>query len=189
CLPNQERKLKTDAWPIIEETYTDEFGEIDPETLTAAGQLWLKARSRALSILGDEQDCYTLLMKACAEVTRKRADDSAAIKNLRAYLSKTWRRLLLHELEKRNGHRRREEEMTEPQPLAPDSDPDALDNKILIQQIFNRADELTGRIFEYRLQGFTFPEIGEKLGLNPDVLRATFNDRFKKLMKQLTPED
>ena len=181
--------MKTDAWPIIEQTYTDEFGGIDPETLAAAGQIWLKARSRALSILHDEQACHTLLMKACADVTRKRADDSAAIENLQAYLFQAWRRLLLHELEKKNGHRRREAELAESRMPSPDSDTDALDRKIRIQQILNRADELTRRIFEYRLEGFTFPEIGEKLGLAPDVLRATFHKEIKKLMKQLTPED
>ena len=181
--------MKIDASFTIEQTYTDEFGEIDPETLAAAGQIWLKASSRALSVLSDEQACHTLLMKACADVTRKRAEDSAAIENLSAYLFQTWRRLLLHELEKKNGHRRREEEMAELRPPAPDSDADALDRKIRIQQILNRADELTRRILEYRKIGFTFPEIGEKLGQNPDVLRATFHKQIKKLMKQFALDD
>ena len=175
--------MKIDAWPTIEQSYTDEFGEIDPEVFAAAGQIWPQARLRALRTLGDEQAGHDLLRKACAQVTRIRADDPDVIKNLPAYLFKTWNRLLLHERKKENGHQQLEEEMAESPPQRPDSVATALDYEIWIEQILNRADELTRRIFQYRLDGFTFPEIGEKLGLNPDVLRTTFNDRIKKLKK------
>jgi DNA-directed RNA polymerase specialized sigma24 family protein len=178
-----------DAWPTIEQTYTDEFGEIDRDVFATALQIWPQARPLALGILRDEQAGYTLLFKACAQVTRKRADNSAAIENLPAYLFRTWKRLLLYELEKENGHRRREAEMAESLPQASDSDADNLDRKILIQQILKRTDEQTRRIFWYLCLGFTFPEIGEKLGRNPDVLRATYNQQIRKLEKQLAPEE
>ncbi|MGH9842058.1 MAG: hypothetical protein ACREEM_25170 [Blastocatellia bacterium] len=181
--------MKREAWLIIEQTYTDEFGEIDRETLAAAGQIWPQARPLALSILRDEQACHDLLRKACAHVTRKRADNPAAIENLPAYLFQTWRRLMLHESEKENGHRRQEVEMTESLLPVPDSDAGDLDRKILIQQILKRTDEQTRRIFRYLTLGHTFPEIGEMLGQNPDVLRATFHKQIQKLKKQFAPED
>ncbi len=113
--------MKRDAWFTIEQTYTDEFGEIDPETLAAAGQIWPPAERLALSILHDEQTGRVLMSKACARVTRIRVEDPAAIENLPAYLFRTWKRLLLYELEKENGHRHREAEMIESLLPAPDS--------------------------------------------------------------------
>ncbi|MGH9846594.1 MAG: hypothetical protein ACREEM_48465 [Blastocatellia bacterium] len=181
--------MKREAWFTIERTYTDEFGEIDRETLAAAGQIWPQARPWALRILSDEQACYTLLMKACARVTRKRAESPAPIENLRAYLFQTWRRRLLDEQEKGNGHRQRDAEMAESLPPEPDSGAADLDRKILIQQILKRTDEQTRMIFRCLTLGLTFVEIGEKLGQNPDVLRATYHKQIGKLKKQFAPED
>jgi len=181
--------LKIDASFTIEQTYTDEFGEIDSETIAAAGQVWSQARSWALSILSDEQACYTLLMKTCARVTRRRTDDPAAIENLPAYLSQAWRLSLLRELEKENGHRRLEAAMTESSPPTPNSVADDLDRKIFLQQVYKQMDKQARRIFQYRSLGYTFPEMGEKLGQNPDVLRTIYNRQIKKLKKLFTPED
>jgi hypothetical protein len=64
--------LKRDAWLAIEQIYTDEFGEIDPETLAADSQIWPQAMPWALSLLNDEQACYTLLMKAWARYPQTR---------------------------------------------------------------------------------------------------------------------
>ncbi len=181
--------MKRDACFTIEQTYTDEFGEIDPETLAAAGQIWPQAEKLALSILHDEQAGRALMSKACARVTRRRADDPAAIENLPAYLFQTWRRLLLDEQEKQNGRRQREEEMAESPPPAPDSVAGDLDRKILFQQIYKHMDERTRRVYRYLELGYTFPEISKKLGQNPDVLRATFHKQIKKLKRQFAPED
>lgn len=181
--------MKRDACFTIEQTYTDEFGEIDPETLAAAGQIWPQAEKLAISILHDEQAGRVLMSKACARVTRKRADDPAAIENLPAYLFQTWRHLLLREQEKENGHRQREAEMAKSRLPAPDSDASDLNRKILFQQIYKHMDKQTRRIYHYIELGHTFPEIGKKLGRNPDVLRATFHKQIKKLKKQFASED
>ncbi|MCI0392472.1 MAG: hypothetical protein MOB07_27385 [Acidobacteria bacterium] len=181
--------MKRDASFTIEQTYTDEFGEIDCETLAAAGQIWPQAEKLALRILRDEQAGRALMSKACARVTRKRADDPAAIENLPAYLFQTWWHLLLREQEKENGHRQREAEMAESRMPAPYSVTGDLDRKILFQQIYKHMDKQTRRVYRYLDLGYTFPEIGKKLGRNPDVLRATFHKQIKKLKKQFAPED
>ncbi len=181
--------MKRDACFTIEQTYTDEFGEIDPETLAAAGQIWPQAEKLAISILHDEQAGRVLMSKACARVTRKRAGDPAAIKNLPAYLFQTWRRLLLREQKKEDGHQQREAEMAELQTPSPNSVPYNLYRKILFQEIYKHMDEQTRRVYRHIALGFTFPEIGKKLGRNPDVLRATFHKQIKKLMKQFALED
>jgi DNA-directed RNA polymerase specialized sigma24 family protein len=176
------------TWPAIEQSYTDEFGTIDREVYEAAVALWPQAEHFALHALRDAAAGHRLLMKACALVTRRRHSSAEEIANLPAYLHRTWRRLLLDELEKENGHRQREVELQAEATVASPGFADFTDNldrKILVQQLLSRMDEWTRRVFEDLTLGYTFEEIGPRIGQDPRFVRNKFNRQIKRLGKQI----
>src|SRR5436190_722096 len=95
-----------DAPPSLTvQAFADEFGEIDAGVYEAAQSLWPRAERASLQMLRDAAAGHHLMMKACAQVTRKRAVSPDAIANLPAYLYRTWQHLVLEKLEKENLHR------------------------------------------------------------------------------------
>lgn len=172
-------------WPPLQNTYTDEFGQIEPEVYTAAGTLWNRAEHFAISTLGDSATGLRLMVKAAAIVSRKRAAQDDHINYLSAYLFQTYKHLVLAELEKENGHRQREREMGMASASSPDSLAEDVDRKILVQQIMGRMDEWMRGVFEMQILGYTFEEIGQLRNQNAHVLRTKFNKRLKRLMKEL----
>lgn len=169
------------------QVFVDEFGAIDARVYETALALWPRAERASLQMLHDTATGQHLLMKACALVTRKHADSPDAITNLPAYLYRTWRRLMLEELEKQNHHRQIEENL-----FAENAEPhhtrhsaDQLDRRILLQQIVNRMDDWTRRVFEYQTLGFTFDEIASQMGGNGHAIRIRYDRQIKLLTKQL----
>jgi DNA-directed RNA polymerase specialized sigma24 family protein len=182
-------KLIGTIWPPIEQAFTDECGPIDREVYDAAATLWPRAERLALQTLRDAATGQHLMMKACALVTRQRLTAPAEISNLSGYLFRTWKRLLLAELEKENGHRRHEAALVESAMLQRDDASDDLDHQILLQQLMRRMDPWTRRVFQLRALGFTFEEIGPALGLNSHITRTRFSKRLKRLAAQLAAEN
>jgi DNA-directed RNA polymerase specialized sigma24 family protein len=175
-------------WPPLETGYTDEFGPIDAEAYQVAGHLWRQAESFARSKLGDEANGLRLLLKAAAQVSRLRAQQPDQITNLTAYLQQTYKRLVLAELEKENGHRQREEELARELSSLLCSPSEELDRKILIQQLVRRMDEWTRQVFEWLALGHSFEEIGRALGRSPHATRNKYHERLKRLMQQIAAE-
>ena len=178
-------KHKGIIWPPLEAAYTDEFGEIDPEVYVAAGRLWSQGERFALSKLGDGASGLRLMIKATALVSRALASRDDPIANLPAYLFHTYRRLVIAELKEEKGHRQLEtERQTELQ--GPSDSPAAdIDRKILIEQIMARMDDWTRGVFQLRVLGHSFEEIGKLRGRNAHALRSKFNKRLKRLTKQI----
>ena len=171
------------------QTFTDEFGAIDREVYAAAVALWPRAERYALQTLRDAATGQRLLMKACALVTRRRHAQAAEIANLSAYLYRTWQRLLLDELEKENGHRRLAENLLAADAHMPGHSADALDRRILLQQIVRHMDDWARRVFEYLTLGFTYDEIARELGGNGHAIRIKFDRQIQALSKRLNASD
>jgi DNA-directed RNA polymerase specialized sigma24 family protein len=182
-------KLTGTSWPPIEQAFTDECGLIDREVYDAAATLWPQAERLALQTLRDAATGQHLMMKACALVTRQRHTASPEISNLPAYLYRTWKRLLLAELEKENGHRQLEAALLESATQQRDDSAAEPDHKILVQQLMQRMDPWTRKVFQLRALGFTFEEIGPALGLGGHIIRTRFSKRLKRLAAQLAAEN
>src|SRR5215475_14706445 len=101
------------SWPSLDEGYTDEFGVICPEVYRAAGELWPQAEGFVHSKLRDRPAGMQLMLKATAAVSRKRREQPDQIRDLKAYLWTTFKRLVSDELEKENRY----------QPLEPEQQP------------------------------------------------------------------
>lgn len=173
-------------WPTLEETYTDEFGPVDPDVYDCARVLWPRAEAFALGTLRDGPAGLRLLLKAAALVTRVRAGQPARVENLPAYLLRTFKRLVLERLEVESGHRRLEAES--PPPAPPEGGSDSADEKILVQQILRRMEPQTREVFELLLLGYTFEEIAERRGRSANVLRATYSRQVRRLVRRVNSE-
>lgn len=174
-------------WPPLETAYTDEFGEIDPKVYSTAGRLWAQAETYALYAIGDAPSGLRLMLKAAAIVTRRLSLPDVRIANLPAYLFQTYKHLVLAELEKQSGHRKREAERRIELEALSGSLAENVDRKILIQQIMRRMDSRMREVFELLILGHSFEEIGKLRGENAHALRTRFHKRLKRLTKELQP--
>lgn len=172
-------------WPLLDTSYTDEFGEIDPGVYAIAGRLWGQGERYARSTLGDASTGLRLMLRAVAIVSRKQATPGSLIANLSAYLFQTYKHLVLAELEKENGHRQRETERRAEVASLSVSLAEDVDRKILVQQIMGRMDAWMRETFELLTLGHTFEEIAKLRGSNAQVLRTKFSRHLKRLIKQI----
>lgn len=175
-------------WPAVEDGYNDEFGWIDPDIHKTAGELWDRGgESFALSTLRDEMAGQRLMLKAAALVTRRRG--TAEIENLPAYLYQTYKHLILAELEKENGHRRSESNISNENlfALLEGSPGEDVEHRILIQQLMRRMDEWTREIFQLLVLGYSFETIAQLKNKKSNVLRSKFNKQLKRLTSQVNP--
>lgn len=176
-------------WPPLETAYADEFGPIEPEVYRTAGALWSAYGERyARTKLGDVPTGLRLMLKAAASVSRKHLDPSVKIESLPDYLFQAYKRLVLAELEKQNGHRRRDAELHAEAASQPDTVAADLERKILIQQLMQRMDAWTREIFELLTLHYTFEEIGRMRGENGNKIRAMYSKKLKGLKKRLESE-
>lgn len=176
-------------WPTLDADYTDEFGHIELEVYKAAGALWnAYGEQYALSKLADAPTGLRLMLKAAASVSQKYLDPDVHIESLPNYLFKAYRRLVLAELEKQNGHRDRNAERHAEASSLPDSTAADIDQKILIQQLISRMDKWTREVFELLTLRYNFEEIGEGRGESGHRVRAKFAKKLKSLKKQLEAE-
>jgi hypothetical protein len=176
-------------WPAIEDGYNDEFGWIDPDIHKTAGELWDRGgEGFAISTLRDEMAGQRLMLKAAALVTRRRVA-AAEIENIPAYLYQTYKHLILAELEKENGHRRSESNISNEKlsTLVEGSPGEDVERRILIQQLMSRMDEWTREIFELLIVGYSFEMIGQLKNKKSNVLRSKFNKQLKRLISQVNP--
>ena len=103
------------------------------------------------------------------------------IADLPAYLYRVWRRLLLAELEKQNGHRRIEKSFS----TAPQQTTDELDRRILLQQVIGQMDDWTRRVFEYLALDFTYDQIAAELGGHGHAIRMKYDRKLQALAQRL----
>jgi DNA-directed RNA polymerase specialized sigma24 family protein len=170
-------------WPSLDEGYTDEFGDICPEVYQAAGELWPQAESFINSKLHDPAAGMRLMFKAAAAVSRKLLEDPDQIRDIKAYLWTTFKHEIYGAAEKENRY----------QPLEPEqqsengayTQSEALNDQILIEEVIAHMDEWTRKVFELRVLGYQFEDIGQMLKMRPNLLRSKFNKEVKKLSHKL----
>ncbi len=123
------------------------------------------------------------MLKAAAAVSRKLQEHPDQIRDLKAYLWITYKRLISDEVEKENRYQSLE---SEEQPTTDVSHSSAtLNDQILIQEVMTQMDSWTRTVFELRVLGYQFEDIAQMLKLRPNLLRSRFNKKIKKLCRQL----
>ena len=176
-------------WPRLNAPYLDEFGHIDPDIYQLAGELWPAAEKFSRMTLHDAPAGLRLMLKSASLVTRARSSERTNIQNLSSYLYRTFKRLVLEELEKENRHRRLAAEAASA--LSPREETGAvtLDRKILIQQLIGRMDGSTRQVFELLILGHTYDEIGLFVGKDGQAVRTKYSKQIRKLIKKIEAEN
>lgn len=177
-------------FPLIEAAYREEFGEIDPEIYEIAKNLWNSCAERlAAKLLHDSPKGMQLMLKAVAEVSRVRQNDGSQIKNLRAYLYRCYKNLLLKELEKECLHQKILEGLY--QSYAPSSEcaeEDEINRKILINELRRRMNEWTRTVFDFHKLGYSFEEMVPQLGAAANVIRSRYSKNIARLAREINAE-
>jgi DNA-directed RNA polymerase specialized sigma24 family protein len=170
------------SWPSLEEGYTDEFGVIRPEVYRAAGELWPQAESFVYSMLHDRPTGWRLMLKAAAAVSRKLQEQPDQIRDLKAYLWITFKRLITDEVEKENRYQPLDSEEQPTADVSPSSK--TLNDQILLQEVMAQMDSWTRTVFELRVLGYQFEDIAQMLKSRPNLLRSKFNKKINKLRRR-----
>ncbi len=169
-------------------TYNDEFGEIDKDVLIAAQKIWRFGKKLSEKLICDEQKGHTLLMRAAANVSKRKADDDESVQHLCAYLFTSFRHLLIAEATK--GKRRREleenyfkniEELFESRA---ESEESKICRKILVNEIEQRMDDWTRRVFRLRVLGYIYEDLVPQYGATSNKIRAKFSRNLQKLVRR-----
>jgi len=167
-------------WPALDAGYQEEFGPVDPEVHRVASDLWPSAEHFALDVLHDAGAGFRLLKRAVVAVSTLPADRREQIHDLPAYLFRTYKRLVLAELEKLNGHRKHDLETREAlHPLSIDAA--EIERQILVAEVVHHLDPWAREVFENLTLGYSFEEIGRVLEANPQVIRNRFRLALRRL--------
>ena len=179
--------LSANTWPKLDTAYIDEAGQVDPEVYEAAGTIWQHAERLATATIRDSAAGARLLVKAVTIVSRRRAAPDLCIDDLPSFVFQVYKNLVLAELKKQNRRReieRRWEDFVVPErPIA-----DQIDRRILIEQLCERMDQWTRDVYQWRVLGYTFENIGQFLGMGANHVRSEFSKRMVRLREQLREE-
>jgi hypothetical protein len=176
-------------WPAVDSAYMDEFGLIDPEVHRAAAAIWGPCERLARSLLGDAPGGLRLMMRAAADVSRVRAETPEAIRHLPSYLFVAYRRLVVAEARKQNGHRQQEETLMvrlRAEAGGEAGGPREVDRRILLWEVMELMDGWTRQVFEWLSLGHGFAEIARWAGMSENAARNKFNRRVKLLAERLS---
>ncbi|MBL8191946.1 MAG: sigma-70 family RNA polymerase sigma factor [Acidobacteria bacterium] len=174
------------SWPELpdsNENYTDEFGVIAPEVYRAAGELWPRANRFSLDQLGDSANGQRLLFRAVAQVSRHILNNSEPVLDLKAYLWRSFERLVFEERRRVQRQHSADDEFD----TLPNAQSDKVDDRILWNEILQQMEPQTRQLFRLRALGYKYEEISMMLGKSANVLRSQFDKTAKKIKKKFNP--
>lgn len=169
--------------PPLEDSFTDQFGEVDLDVYEAARAIWPIAERFAERVLFDAHLGMELVLKASSKVTAARKSGTKII-SLKYYLLQSFKHLVLAELEKENGRRRI---LSEHSTAAGSNHPDPesqLHRKILINQLRLEMDDWMRELFDHLRLGYSFEELSAHYGIGANVLRSKFSKKLARLKKK-----
>jgi len=173
-----------EPWPELtnfEEAYADEFGLIRGEVYQAARELWPRASHFSFDQLGDSATGQRLLFKAAAQVSRHIANHPESVLNLKAYLWRSFERLVFEERRKAQRQHSADDELNG----LPNLHPAKVDDRILWDELLQQMDSQTRLLFRLRAFGYSYEEISPMLGKSANLLRSQLDKAIKKIKKQL----
>jgi len=188
-------------WPPCEQSSLDIY-EMDAETCEAARELWsAECRGFADGKLGDVQLGLDLMLKAAASVTKRRAalSPDRPIRDLRKYLRRAFRRLVIEEVKRRERFDTAVED-TRPDSAVSSAEPRSGERAVvlsveggqemdvLLGQIMGMMHEIDPdflRVYKALVHGHSLEEIAPLLGMKANALRAWYSRMLKKLRDKM----
>lgn len=179
---------QTVKWIPLDKSDENDCGRINPEVHCAAGEIWQSAENFSQRILKDSPRGYTLMHAAVAQVSRIIEKDPHRIKNLEAYLYRTFKRMVVDELRTENFHRALGQARWVDNLSLDDSEEDKLNQRILIYELMRRTDAWTRTVFQLQMLGHTYEEMIPQYGTAANVIRSRYSKNIKKLAMCLRRE-
>lgn len=173
------------SFPDLDGAYQDEFGAVDTEVYNEARALWPHAERLAADIICDTHLGLELMIRAVARVSAARSS-GAQILNLRFYLLRSYKNLLLAELEKENGRQRLLRDRFAERTLSPSDTEDAINKKILINELRLEMDDWMREVFDLLVLGYAFEELVPRYGSASNVIRSKFSKKLARFTKKIT---
>lgn len=173
-------------FPLVSTAYTGEFGKVEPLVAGVARSLWATSGSAlAEELLSDRALGLQLMLKATANITSVRQSDPSKIRNLRSYLFRCYKNLILAEMEKEITRRRILERHFMPAKRSVLLSEEELNQRILINQIRKEMNDWTRTVFDLHQLGYTFEEIAPRIGAAANVIRSKYSKEISRLSRSI----
>jgi len=129
------------------------------------------------------------MLKAAANVSRAREKNPSAIINLKLYLFRSYKNLLLAELELENNRREKLDRwFRDRESFFEHDEEDKINKKILINELRLKMDDWTRGVFDYLRLGYRYEELVPRFGSAANVIRSKFSKRTARLMREIQDE-
>jgi DNA-directed RNA polymerase specialized sigma24 family protein len=173
------------SWPEINAAYEDEFGHIDPDVYKFAADVWPLADAPSFRNLIDTE---RLLIKAVALVSRVCAEQPGKLSNIKAYLYRTFSRLLLEQLKKQERHEPLDKALLDHAEALTTRSEDNIARMLLVHEILNCADPWTREMFWALVQGYSIEELAEIKHAKANVIRSRLSKNLMRIRRQIQKE-
>jgi DNA-directed RNA polymerase specialized sigma24 family protein len=176
-------------FPPIEAAYDEEFGRVDPEIYEVGRNLWTTCANRlAEKLLHDSPKGMQLMLKAVAKVSSVHRNQPSEIKNIRSYLYRSYKNLILIELEKENSRQELIHSRIHQSEVPRESEEDTLNQKILVNELRRKMDSWMREVFELRVLGYDYEELAPKYGSAGNVIRSKFSKKLAQLAQEINAD-
>lgn len=172
-------------FPDLEDGYRDEHGVIDRDVYAAAQALWPYAERLAADLIYDTHLGVELMLRAAARVTSSR-HSGTQILNIKFYLLRSYKNLLLGELEKENGRHRILFERMPQGEVRPGDSEDCINRKILINELRLEMDDWMREVFDLLVIGYAFEDLVPRYGSAANVIRSKFSKKLARFSRKLS---
>ncbi len=170
-------------WPGIDYGYQDPEGFINLDVYNVAGTLVDDAERLAVKMLQDKSAGPELLLKAVVRVSERLAKGGEPIRDLKYYLLRTYINLIKERL---RG-------LKPTEPYEDDVASDAfwgnfaqyVERRICVQQLVSQMDDSTREVFECRVLGHSYEEIGRDKGVSGNIIRSKFHKGLRRLARAM----
>jgi DNA-directed RNA polymerase specialized sigma24 family protein len=181
-------KRVTKASPPFLLNKVDRFGrQIAPVVFSVAKEIGPRSVSYAEKLLADSALALTFFEQAAATVSEvleaKRSAGAPAVKNLAAYLFRTFIRLV--------GAARRKDALLQ-ESLRQNAGPETLwdevariETAVLVDEVMASCAKVAREIAFRRLEGFSWKEIGKEFGISANAAELRFNKSLEQARKTL----
>jgi RNA polymerase sigma factor (sigma-70 family) len=164
---------------------------IDPTVLSAASEIAPRALLYAERLIGDPALAMDLFEEAAATVSvvmeQKKNSDAPAVRNLPAYLFRTFIRMVSDSSSRNPTLEESLDEIGEEyggtQNLI--SEMCAVESTILLNEIMETCDRVSREVVVRRLEGFSWKEIGTQFGISTHAAEARFSKALDHARKKL----
>ena len=167
----------------------DRFGrQISPAVLSVAIEIGPRALAYAQNLVGDPALAINYFEEAAASVSaaveEKKASGAPAVRNVAAYLFRTFIRIVD---DAKHKEKILEESLKESvEARIPLTEAARAETAVLLNEVMATCDRPSREVIVLRLEGFTWKEIGKHFGISSHAAEARFSKALDHARKMLT---